>query len=240
MTPKQFTENARAKQGIKADTLKARIKADSVWAQIVRGKFQSSLQFSDKDVAVRAAGQEPTRTQTRSATTTACARSCSWCRAARRRRPSRRAEGSRGAARALPELRRGHRARPRHCATSRCARSIKGIRRSAGSAARHPRQDRDRPADRAGDRRSRASRCLRCAARRAVRATRRRKREVRDEMFNERVRGAVQEVPQGTAQPGADRVQVGSGDDATAGADARRAGRHRPRHHARGLARRAD
>jgi peptidyl-prolyl cis-trans isomerase SurA len=39
-----------AAQGIGADTLKNRIRADIVWSQIVRGKFQQSLQVREKDV----------------------------------------------------------------------------------------------------------------------------------------------------------------------------------------------
>ena len=38
------------KAGVDPGTLKARIRADMVWQQIVRGKFQSSFQFRDKDV----------------------------------------------------------------------------------------------------------------------------------------------------------------------------------------------
>src|SRR5262245_42413830 len=39
-----------AQQGIGAETLKNRIKADIVWTQIVRGRFQQSLQVREKDV----------------------------------------------------------------------------------------------------------------------------------------------------------------------------------------------
>jgi len=41
---------ALAHQGIDAQTLKAKIRADIAWQQIVRGKFQSSLQIREKDV----------------------------------------------------------------------------------------------------------------------------------------------------------------------------------------------
>ena len=53
-TPKDFTENLE-KQGLKTETLKSRIKADLIWGQIIRGRYQSSFQFSDKDVAARLA-----------------------------------------------------------------------------------------------------------------------------------------------------------------------------------------
>src|SRR5262249_47353958 len=36
--------------GVDSQTLKARIRADIAWQQIVRGKFQSSLQIREKDV----------------------------------------------------------------------------------------------------------------------------------------------------------------------------------------------
>jgi peptidyl-prolyl cis-trans isomerase SurA len=54
VTPRDFTENLE-KQGLKTETLKSRIKADLVWSQIIRGRDQSSFQFSDKDVAARLA-----------------------------------------------------------------------------------------------------------------------------------------------------------------------------------------
>jgi peptidyl-prolyl cis-trans isomerase SurA len=38
------------KGGVDPGTLKARIRADTVWQQIVRGKFQSSFQFREKDI----------------------------------------------------------------------------------------------------------------------------------------------------------------------------------------------
>jgi peptidyl-prolyl cis-trans isomerase SurA len=41
---------ALAAQGIDAQTLKAKIRADIAWQQIVRGKFQSALQIREKDV----------------------------------------------------------------------------------------------------------------------------------------------------------------------------------------------
>ena len=57
-TPKDFTDNLE-KQGVKTETLKSRIKADLIWGQIIRGRYQSSFQFSDKDVATRLAVQKP-------------------------------------------------------------------------------------------------------------------------------------------------------------------------------------
>jgi peptidyl-prolyl cis-trans isomerase SurA len=55
-TPKDFTDNLE-KQGLKTETLKSRIKADLIWGQIIRGRYQSSFQFSDKDVATRLASK---------------------------------------------------------------------------------------------------------------------------------------------------------------------------------------
>jgi peptidyl-prolyl cis-trans isomerase SurA len=51
-TPDQFAKVMQA-QGISIDALKARIHADYVWSQIIRGKFRSSLQVGEKEVAVK-------------------------------------------------------------------------------------------------------------------------------------------------------------------------------------------
>ena len=45
----QLTQNL-AKSGIAPNTLKARIKADLAWQQLVRGRYRETLQLSDKDV----------------------------------------------------------------------------------------------------------------------------------------------------------------------------------------------
>ena len=49
MTADQLTQ-LLAKSGIYAATLKQRIKADITWPQLVRGRFQSSLQVGEKDI----------------------------------------------------------------------------------------------------------------------------------------------------------------------------------------------
>jgi peptidyl-prolyl cis-trans isomerase SurA len=49
VTPDQLTQNL-AQSGIDAKTLKARVRADLSWQYIIRGKFQSSLQVSEKSV----------------------------------------------------------------------------------------------------------------------------------------------------------------------------------------------
>jgi peptidyl-prolyl cis-trans isomerase SurA len=49
-TPEALTKSLEA-QGIRAETLKARIKADMVWGSLVRGRFKESLQVGEKDVA---------------------------------------------------------------------------------------------------------------------------------------------------------------------------------------------
>jgi peptidyl-prolyl cis-trans isomerase SurA len=49
-TPEALTKTLEA-QGIRADTLKSRIKADMVWGSLVRGRFKESLQVGEKDVA---------------------------------------------------------------------------------------------------------------------------------------------------------------------------------------------
>src|ERR1043165_7031038 len=52
MTVAQFNKMLES-NGMNADTLKTRIHADYVWGQIVRGKFQGSLQVGEKDVEVK-------------------------------------------------------------------------------------------------------------------------------------------------------------------------------------------
>jgi len=62
MTTAQFAKMTAA-SGVTAEALKARIHADFVWSQIVRGKFQGSLQVGDKEIEVKMQGttsQEPT------------------------------------------------------------------------------------------------------------------------------------------------------------------------------------
>jgi peptidyl-prolyl cis-trans isomerase SurA len=61
VTPAQFTQMLKA-QGLNVDTLKARIHADFVWQQIIRGKFQGSLQVGDKEVEVKLQGANKTDT----------------------------------------------------------------------------------------------------------------------------------------------------------------------------------
>jgi peptidyl-prolyl cis-trans isomerase SurA len=46
----QLTKSLES-QGIRPDTLKARLKADMVWTSLVRGRFKESLQVGEKDVA---------------------------------------------------------------------------------------------------------------------------------------------------------------------------------------------
>ena len=48
-TADQLTQQL-ARSGVNVSTLKARIKADIAWAQIVRGRYQASLQIGEKDI----------------------------------------------------------------------------------------------------------------------------------------------------------------------------------------------
>jgi peptidyl-prolyl cis-trans isomerase SurA len=50
ITPEQLTKSLEG-QGIRPDTLKARMKAEMVWTSLVRGRFKESLQVGEKDVA---------------------------------------------------------------------------------------------------------------------------------------------------------------------------------------------
>ena len=48
-TPKEFIAQL-AKAGVQPGTLKSRIKAEMIWTQVIRGKFQSSFQFNDSEI----------------------------------------------------------------------------------------------------------------------------------------------------------------------------------------------
>jgi peptidyl-prolyl cis-trans isomerase SurA len=48
-----------SKQGVQIDTLKSRMKADIIWQQLVRGRFQASFQFNDKDIQQRLQAKHP-------------------------------------------------------------------------------------------------------------------------------------------------------------------------------------
>jgi peptidyl-prolyl cis-trans isomerase SurA len=62
ITPDQLTKSLES-QGIRADTLKARIKTDLVWTSLVRGRYKERLQVGEKDVddAVKAEGGDDTQ-----------------------------------------------------------------------------------------------------------------------------------------------------------------------------------
>jgi peptidyl-prolyl cis-trans isomerase SurA len=57
-TPREFT-NQLAKSGLRPETLKSRIRADLIWTQIIRGRYQSSFQFTDKEVQLRLDTEKP-------------------------------------------------------------------------------------------------------------------------------------------------------------------------------------
>jgi peptidyl-prolyl cis-trans isomerase SurA len=50
ITPEQLTKSLET-QGVRADTLKARIKAEMVWTSLIRGRYKESLQVGEKEVA---------------------------------------------------------------------------------------------------------------------------------------------------------------------------------------------
>lgn len=52
LTPQQFTE-VLSKSGISSKTLKSKMKADITWSQVVRSKYQSSMQITEKDVLAK-------------------------------------------------------------------------------------------------------------------------------------------------------------------------------------------
>jgi peptidyl-prolyl cis-trans isomerase SurA len=59
ITPDQLTKSLET-QGIRPDTLKARMKAEMVWTSLVRGRYKESLQVGEKEVnrAVESSGDE--------------------------------------------------------------------------------------------------------------------------------------------------------------------------------------
>ena len=123
----QLTQ-ALAKAGISASTLKSRIRADIVWQQLVRGRYQASLQIGDKDILTALEAKPEGRK--RRLSTTPCGRSCSSCRPARRRRSSRRAS-----------------ARPKRCARrfKSCEEGIAFARALQGRRGARPGQSAARP-----------------------------------------------------------------------------------------------
>ena len=63
ITPDQLAKSLES-QGIRTDTLKARLKADMVWGSLVRGRFKESLQIGEKEVnAAAQEGGEKTETE---------------------------------------------------------------------------------------------------------------------------------------------------------------------------------
>lgn len=62
MSPDQLTKSLAA-QGVRPDTVKARLKADLVWGSLVRGRFKDSLLVSDRDVneALRNSGEDTSK-----------------------------------------------------------------------------------------------------------------------------------------------------------------------------------
>ena len=64
LTPEQLTKSLES-QGIRPDTLKARMKAEMVWTSLVRGRYKESLQVGEKDVAaaIQVNGDEKQQTE---------------------------------------------------------------------------------------------------------------------------------------------------------------------------------
>ena len=63
ITPKQFAEQLE-RAGVMPDTLKSRIRADLVWSQVIRGRYQSSFQFSEQDIMARLGDRQQEAAQT--------------------------------------------------------------------------------------------------------------------------------------------------------------------------------
>jgi peptidyl-prolyl cis-trans isomerase SurA len=63
MTSEQLTQ-ALAQGGVDSSTLKAKIRSDTVWQNIVRGKYQGDLQIREKDVLAALQNDKPEETKT--------------------------------------------------------------------------------------------------------------------------------------------------------------------------------
>ena len=112
MTTDQLTQ-VLAKAGVNATTLKHRIRADIAWPQLVRGRYQTSLQVAEKDIltaATDAKGEEV------SGTTIPCGLSCFSSPLAPRR----------------PSLKRVSAMRKPCAAASRAASKVSGLRVRSG------------------------------------------------------------------------------------------------------------
>jgi peptidyl-prolyl cis-trans isomerase SurA len=57
-SPKDFTDHL-AKTGLNVETLKSRIRADIIWTQIIRGRYQASFQFTERDIQSRIDAKNP-------------------------------------------------------------------------------------------------------------------------------------------------------------------------------------
>ena len=73
ISPEQLTKSLES-QGVRPETLKARLKAEMVWSSLVRGRFKESLQVGEKDVA--AAAQKAAKQPRPKRSNTSCSRSC--------------------------------------------------------------------------------------------------------------------------------------------------------------------
>src|ERR1700694_4553100 len=64
ITTDQLTKSLEV-QGIRPDTLKARMKAEMVWTSLIRGRYKESLQVGEKDVAaaIQVNGDEKQQTE---------------------------------------------------------------------------------------------------------------------------------------------------------------------------------
>src|SRR6202790_1158015 len=64
ITADQLTKSLES-QGIRPDTLKARMKAEMVWTSLIRGRYKESLQVGEKDVAaaIQVSGDDKLQTE---------------------------------------------------------------------------------------------------------------------------------------------------------------------------------
>ena len=74
ITPDQLTKSLES-QGVRPETLKARIKAEMVWTSLVRGRYKESLRSARKTSPPRS-GRRATKSSRSRRSNTRCSRSC--------------------------------------------------------------------------------------------------------------------------------------------------------------------
>ena len=192
ITPDQLTKSLEA-QGIRPETLKARIRADMVWSNLVRGRYKESLQIGEKEVAAAAqeSGDEKAETQGFEYKMQPVVLVVPRGSAPDVDRGAQ--EGSRGFARAHPDLRRGKLVLQIDAERRDTRDRGQNLGRHAGCTPRDPRQHADRPLTPPEVTKQGVEMVVLCA-RKPTTVDTPKKREIRDKMYRREIRGEVEIV----------------------------------------------